>query len=217
MKEFIVVAVNLKKVYEAEPARACFKIMDEAEKRTCNYFKAWMQIVVTQVDTSIMAAVDASKDAAIDAAMKAVHDKSSAKAAVLTLLDAEPVMALHEVDMRHKCSSLVDLSLFVCFFLNFYVCAAVKELRAVDKRTWLDRWQACVDTKLSQVNIAALEAAQFVEKIEAKLSPSDALLKTTGKTLADLTIAQARCKWRECQRQERERERERESRRERKR
>ena len=214
MKEFIVVAVNLKEVYEARPARACFKIMDEAEKRTCNYFKAWMQLVVTQVDTSIMAAVDASKDAAIDAAMKAVHDKSSAKAAVLTLLDAEPVMALHEVDMRHKCSSLVDLSLFV--FL-FYVCEAVKELRAVDKRTWLDRWQAFVDTKLSQVNIAALEAAQFVEKIEAKLSPSDEPPKTTGKTLADLTIAQARCKWRECQRQERERERERESRRERKR
>ena len=129
MKEFIVVAVNLKKVYEAEPARACFKIMDEAEKRTCNYFKAWMQLVVTQVDTSIMAAVDASKDAAIDAAMKAVHDKSSAKAAVLTLLDAEPVMALHEVDMRHKCSSSVDLSLFALFLLCLRGCQGVARRR----------------------------------------------------------------------------------------
>ena len=137
MKELIVVAVNLKKVYEAEPARACFKIMDEAEKRTCNYFKAWMQLVVTQVDTSIMAAVDASKDAAIDAAMKAVHDKSSAKAAVLTPLDAEPVMALHEVDMRHKCSSLVDLSLFVFLKISMFVRLARSCAPSTSARGWI--------------------------------------------------------------------------------
>ena len=99
------------------------------------------------------------------------------------------------------------------FFL-FNVCEAIKELRAVDKCTWKHRWEAFVNAKLSKNNVADLEAAEFAAKIEAKLKPSDEPLQQAGKVLADLTIAQARCKRRECQRREREREQDREGERE---